>query len=648
MTADNPDNAPEHQSSLETLEGRLYSRTPPPLRREEGFREERRVRIAPGWTEEAERQQSTLMGLFSALMPWLKRLFIASIVFFLFAAGLALYGFWRGGNTVSPQNIALTALGPASSAAGEELSFDVSVSNLNELDLDSADLLIEYPSGTRKASDLSTELLRYREALGTLPAGQNVARRFSIVPFGSQGEKKTIALTVEYRQKGSNAIFSRSAEYGFVVSAAPVSVVVTVPKEISSGQTFEVAFQAVSNSNSVIRNLLLKVEYPQGFEFSDATPAPAFSNDTWQLGDLKPQEKRTVRIRGVLSAPDEEERTFNFFVGTADQRNGKRIGTVFLSQVAAATVKKPPIGLDFLLNGEHGDAFVVGGGQSVRADILWQNNLASSLADLTITAKLDGIAYDAASVSASGALYDAVGGTLSWDSRSQSQLKAVEPGGNGTVSFNFTSLGTSDKPSAFRKPSLTIHVFATGRRLTEAGASEDVLSSLSKEIRIASAFNLLSRLTYSSGPFTNSGPIPPKVGQETTYTVTWSLSNSSNALSGGRVTAVLPAYVKWLNEVTPASENVTYNPVGGEVSWEVGDIASGVGFGTSPRQVSFKVSFTPGAGQVSTSPVLVGEAAARAQDTFTKTAVGSGSRGALSAASLSDAGAVPGNGVVGK
>ena len=136
----------KHESSLEHLENRLYSRTPPPLRHDEEFiGEEKHIRIAPGWTSEAERKEATLFSIVSIVMPWLKRLFIASILFFLFAAGIAVFGFWRGGNTLSPQNISVEVIGPVGAAAGEELPVEIVIRNDNKQSLNSVDLLIEFP-----------------------------------------------------------------------------------------------------------------------------------------------------------------------------------------------------------------------------------------------------------------------------------------------------------------------------------------------------------------------------------------------------------------------------------------------------------------------------------------------------------------------
>ena len=56
----------------------------------------------------------------------------------------------------------------------------------------------------------------------------------------------------------------------------------------------------------------------------------------------------------------------------------------------------------------------------------------------------------------------------------------------------------------------------------------------------------------------NSGPIPPKVAQTTTYTIYWYVTNPSNDVENARVEAILPSNVEWLNKFKPSSSMSRY------------------------------------------------------------------------------------------
>ena len=637
----------ERESGLERLEHRLYSRTPPPLRHDEEFiGEEKHVRIAPEWTSEAERKESAFYSIAATAMPWLKRLLIASVLFFMFTVGIAFYGVWRGGNTVSPQNISVELRGPVGVGAGEEMSLEIAVRNGNAIDLASVDLLVEFPDSTRKQGSLEESLLRYRDALGEIPAGNAASRKLFFVPFGEEGEQQTIRVTVEYRPRDSNAIFSKKTEHTFAINSAPVLFTLEIPKEVNADQTFEVTIDLRSNSSVVQENLLVKAEYPFGFQFVQSSPEPSFGKDTWLVGDLPPQGTRTLVIKGKLQATEKEERTFRFSLGTQSIKDEKQLSTVFLSEMSSILIQKPFILLDLLVNGKEGKTFVGRSGQTVRADITWVNNLAAKVANLELTAKLSGDIYNKATVSAANGSYDSTAGTILWDQRKMVQFAAVEPGKDGTVSFSFTMLPLAASAASLKNPQMTIEVTARGKRLDEQGLYQDVVSSVQKDIKVATVLALSVRLLHDDGPFANSGPIPPKAEQETTYTVVWSLSNASNGVANTKVSAVLPAYVKWLGDINLPSERITYSPVGGEVVWDVGDIAADTGIRTPPREVSFRVSFLPSLNHVGTAPTVVEESVARGTDRFTGVEVSSNIRPALTTQMLGDPRAAEASGIV--
>jgi hypothetical protein len=83
---------------------------------------------------------------------------------------------------------------------------------------------------------------------------------------------------------------------------------------------------------------------------------------------------------------------------------------------------------------------------------------------------------------------------------------------------------------------------------------------------------LTSRALFSTGPFTNTGTLPPKAEEETTYTVLFTTGNTQNDIENARVTAVLGPNVSW---VSASGEDISYNPSNNTVTWNLGTLASG-------------------------------------------------------------------------
>ena len=195
------------------------------------------------------------------------------------------------------------------------------------------------------------------------------------------------------------------------------------------------------------------------------------------------------------------------------------------------------------------------------------------------------------------------------------------PRESGTVSVSFASLGLSQNIASFQDPEIDLSVALSGTESTQDNAQQTLQSTASASVKIASDFNLASQSLYFSGALAGSGPIPPKVGSPTVYTITWTVTNGSNDVSNAQVTATLPSYVSWASTTYPDSENVSFDPVGGQVTWNIGSVPAGAGYSSAKRSVSFQVSFTPSISQVGTSPTLVNAATLQGLDNFTSTAL---------------------------
>ena len=165
--------------------------------------------------------------------------------------------------------------------------------------------------------------------------------------------------------------------------------------------------------------------------------------------------------------------------------------------------------------------------------------------------------------------------------------------------------------------SFILEAEVSGYESKPSGQRELVKSIATKEVRIASRAELESQLLYSSGPFSNSGSLPPEVGKATTYTVVWSLSNYYNDISDVVVRASLPSYIKWIGAVSPSSENVSHYSSTNEVVWRIETVDSATGVINPKKEMAFQVSFVPSTSQIGDVAEIAGRASFEAEDDFT-------------------------------
>ena len=557
-------------------------------------------------------------------LPILKILLVTSVVFFVGSAAISSF-FLFSTPAISPQNVEIEIQGPATIGGGEELGLQITITNRNPVSISLVDLIVEYPDGTRATNDINKELRRHREALGTIVPGDRVRRTVRSVLFGKENSIRNIKVIVEYRVESSNAIFFNEANYQLALSTSPLSLVVETLKEAISGQDVKFTATITSNSKDVIKNVLLQVEYPFGFEFKFATPKPEFADRLWYLGDIPPEGEKKIEFGGTLVGQDGEERIFRFATGLQSDSDPNRLGATFINISETLLVKRPFITIDLALDGDTEDNFVARPSGEVRADIFWTNNLPTQIFDGEIEVKFKGDVIDKRTIIADKGFYQSVTNKILWDRQTNSSLATIPSGQSDQVSFRFTPLGLSSG-IPFRNPEIEIDVSVKGKRLSDAQVPEEIISTLTRKIRISTELVLTPRALHFTGPFKNSGPIPLKAEQDTTFTIVWTVTNSSNKVEGAQVVATLPSYMQWMGAVVPIHEQVSFNPIGGQIAWTLGDISAGVGGATAAREIMFQVSLLPSLSQVGDNPVLINEQTITGFDTFTETTLESSKR----------------------
>jgi hypothetical protein len=601
------------KSSIDRLKKKLYSRSGEGL----GAQKRRRLREFAYGAKTAWEKEPPAKTFRIDRHVVLKLLLVLSALFFVGSLVLSSFLFFLDRNTISSDNIDVEIQGPSVIGAGEELSLQILITNRNPATLESADLLIEYPEGTRVAGDLSEELLRAREALGDVGPGERIQKTARAVLFGQEGESRTITATIEYRVEGSNAIFYREQAYEVTISDAPIVLSVDSVDELSSNQEVELVATLISNSEMDLHDILLRAEYPFGFTFVDSSPSPFAQTNVWNIGTLEPEEERTVRVRGRILGEDGEERVFRFSAGIVSSVDDTELGTTFVTELQPISIKRPFLGSALAINGDTSPAPVVPRNERIRADITWNNNLPDRIFDAEIEVRLVGDILDERSVTAQNGFYRSSDNTAVWTRETLPTLSTLSTGGRGTVSLSFAALPLA-LGEAFRTPELALDVTVRGRRVSETNVPEVIESTLRRQIKFETALDLSAQALHDTGPIGNTGPLPPRAEQPTTYTMLWTATNSTNPTGNVNVSATLPSYVRWVGLVQPSNENVSFNEVGGRVMWNIGSMPS-----YASREVAFQIELIPSLSQVGSEPILINNQHIRGIDTWTTTEVGS-------------------------
>ena len=172
----------------------------------------------------------------------------------------------------------------------------VRVANQNRVALEYANLSLLYPSGTRVGDNANKDMRDQKKVFGSIGAGESMEFRTKAIFLGVENEEKELRALIEYRFAGINSIFTKENSRPVRLLAAPINLTVASLKEVNAGQQIDLSLNAVSNTVIALRDVFIRVDYPQGFTFSDASPKPTFGNNIWRVGTLDPSEKYSIQL----------------------------------------------------------------------------------------------------------------------------------------------------------------------------------------------------------------------------------------------------------------------------------------------------------------------------------------------------------------
>jgi hypothetical protein len=601
---------------IEELKSKLFSKNfQQKTERHTSFLQTSQNDIPDSW-ESSEEPKIGASERFFMRSSLFKKFFIFSIIFFVLAVGYASYMFFAGGNTVSNNNIDLSILGNTFVAGGEELSLQVGIVNKNNSPLELVDLIVEYPKSS--GGDFTQDTERLRESIGLIPAGAVKNQNIKVILFGEQGSTRKIKVSIEYRVGGSNAIFVKEKFYEVTLNSSPVDLAIDAPTEISPNQDITLNVKTTLNSTRAALGMLLKVDYPVGFQFISSDVEPSFGNNVWSLGDLAPGIERNISIKGkMIDVFDGEEKTFRAWTGSKSPSDKSAIEIVFNSLGHTIAINKPFIEARLSVNGVYRTEYASDTKTSITGEIAWVNNLSTKINDLEIRAKLSGNALSRKGVNTEDGFYDSAKDIIIWNKNFTRDFAEVQPGASGTVTFSLSPMA-SNLVSVLSDPLINIEVSISGKQSEEGNTQKELKNSESKIIRVISDVGFATKALYYSGPFKNEGPIPPQAEKETTYTIVWTITNTTNNVSKGQVKSSLPPWARFMGTISPLAEDLNYNASTKELIWNTGKISKGTGIDGGSKEVSFQIALSPSLSQVDTSPVLINDTTLTGFDDFAK------------------------------
>lgn len=547
-------------------------------------------------------------------------LFTAVFIWLILAAAAygAYYIYYEQGS--SSDNIQFSINGKKNILAGEEFFYTVNYKNLSNVSVGNIEIELVYPDNfIFLDSSPAPQSNNNSWQAGNLNAHRSGLIKIKGKIMGPADKTNIITGNVSYIPSNFSSQFKKEAAFENKISGTGLEIGVESPSGVLVGDESKIIVKYKARDENFIDNFRLSVEPLENMEFI-ADKEENASSGIWQINGIKEDEKEiSIKFKITEKKNPEEELVLKFeYPGCpapkgAAKNNGGEDYCEFYEKKINFEVIKSDLNLNLIINGSQSDQGV-NLGQAMNYSIVYANKGDSEMENIIIMAVLSGDALDWQTLDdkSNGKVSD---NTISWSKDEIPQLESLGVGDEGVIDFSI-------KLKPFEKINIepgekydieSYAQFSIGN--IEPEENEDTKSNtIINKINSDLSLNEQIRYFNNDNIAVGSGPLPPKVGETTSYKVYWVITNNLHELNGLRVQVSLPDYVSWNGKNRSTAGAVEYDASGNKVIWNIGRMPISV----YKTEAEFSISITPTDADIDKIIVLLSGTTVEATDVATK------------------------------
>lgn len=498
----------------------------------------------------------------------------------------------------SKEILRLEILGPDKAKVGEEIEYTIKYKNNGNFVLENPKLIFVMPDNslTEDSKTLITQ------NLNDIYPGDEEVVKIKTRLLGKEGDIKTAKASLSYTPKNLTARYESNTTFTTKIDTVPITLDFDLPSKVEKGKDLQYSVNYFSNVDYPLENLSVKIDPIDGFTFLSSDPS-SLDHQEWKLATLNKSQGGRISIKGNVSADTNKTITFRASLGM--RQNGNFV--VIKEADQDVQVIQPLLFISQQINGSSN--YVASAGETLHYQISFTNIGSASFDNLFAIVRLNGSALDMSSIQVEGGRVQPNDNMIVFDSSASSQLRHLEKQQSAQVSFDVKV-----------KNNWTPNVGdANGSVITDEVNISEITQKFTTKVNAGLVIS--QNGYYQSSDISNSGAIPPKVGQATTYTITWDIKNYSSDEKNVKVKAVLPQNVSLTGKIMPEdqSSSFSFDSASRQIVWSVGDVLANTGINGDPISLSFQISLTPDASQKGSTAQLIGQAQISGENQFTNT-----------------------------
>ncbi len=532
---------------------------------------------------------------------------LALIGVFLIVAGIFIY---RGFTSFDKNQVSLEIIGAKNLVSGEKVVYQVKYKNDTRLELKNVKLSFHYPEDSLpEESETSIET----RSLDNLASGVSGEAEFPVRLIGQKNSLKLAKVELSYQPGKIETFFSNQAEFSTKITSVPLVLAFDLPEKVVNGQSFDFSIRVINQSEVALNDLRLRLDYPGGLNLEDIQPSAFEDDNIWQFEKIMPNQEKEISFKGVLTGSAKETKAFEAWI----ERKQDDKWVIYNRSAEIVAIAVSPLYVDMWVNQKKD--LVAFTGDRLDYKIKYKNTTETGISNVVVDVNLEGDAYDLTTLRVKNGSFNGLTNLISWDPGSLNDLNFLDPGEEGELSFS-VKIKDYLPIQDYNDKHFSVKALAMIDSLNPPAELKDIKIDGKAQIvnKIASNLVLYAKGLYYDEQMPNTGPIPPKVGEKTTYTLRWQILNSSNDVKDVVVEANLPPHVEWLGNIYPASADIRYDPATGKVSWHLNEVKATTGILSPVKEGIFQIAITPGLPDLGSFVELLGQSNIVAHDPFVK------------------------------
>ena len=616
----------EEESNISMLRKDLYAREEPEelkKRSKELFTPKQPVVLPESKVESQPDLVDAMTGKMKKRKQVLTWVGIGIIGVIIFSSAIALTMWYRGTQQVSSSQIGVDITAPSNFIAGGIMKYTVTVRNNSHVAWGAVNVLFTPSAGFIYQSSTPSAQVSVKDmtvALSALPAGQ--AETFEVFGqlLGDQGTTAGVSAQITVSpEKFPKQMISNSATASTVLSAIPLDISVEAAKTAAVGERIAAIIHIRNLGDTPIENAQLKLSPDPGMDLAteDSGFSPDFSvlDSYWNLPKIKPLDQ--VDLYSVLYVQGNPGDTRTLGIAINKSQNNQ---TYTLRNIAhVITISTSQVAVTQTFNQNDQGTLIVSTGQSIDGAVNYKNTGTTGLTDAIMKVHFEGPGLDVSTLKLHSGSYDPKTNTITWTAASLPELQRILPGQGGQITYSFNILPYAQFPPSGKNQKLIATASLDSPDLpAPTGQTRQIISDRFA-MPVQTGILLATDAFYDDGRLgiQSTGPLPPQVGQQTTYTLRTKVGSTLNDAQNNQVTIVLPDGVTYTNQSYKSSGSIDYNERTNTVVWTIDPLRGLTGRSLPLEELDIQVAITPGADKRGQEVQLAQSVSDSGKDTFT-------------------------------